>query len=83
MTFFFFCSSLDLGQKTDVMPFKEPVLLLRIENISGPAGMTLNCGPAPLLPPSNSWARPSGAMPTVSANPSYASVEMASNYAQH
>ena len=37
--FTFFSSSLDFGWKTDVITFKEPVLLLRCENISGPAGM--------------------------------------------
>ena len=52
---------------TDEMTFKEPVLLLRNENISGPAGMALNC--ASLF--SNSWARPYWAMPRVSANPRY------------
>ena len=43
----FFYSSLDFGRKKDAMIFKEPVLLLRSENISGPAGMALNCGPHP------------------------------------
>ena len=31
----FFWSSLDFGRKTDVMTVKEPVLLLRSENVSG------------------------------------------------
>ena len=43
----FFCSSLDFGRKTDVMTFEEPVFFLRSENISGPAGMVLNCPPPP------------------------------------
>ena len=32
----FFCSLLDFGLKTEVMTFREPVLLLRSENIFGP-----------------------------------------------
>ena len=28
-----------------MMTFKEPVVLLRSENISGPAGMALSCAP--------------------------------------
>ena len=38
----FFCASPDLGRKTDVMTFREPVLFLRCENTSGPAGMALS-----------------------------------------
>ena len=49
--FFCFCSSLDFGRKTDVMTFKKPVLLLRRENISSPAGMALNCAPTPFQIP--------------------------------
>ena len=41
----FFLSSLNFGRKTDVTIFKEPVLYLRSENISGPAGMALNFAP--------------------------------------
>ena len=33
------------------MTFKEPVLFLPRENISGPAGMALNCAPLPPPPP--------------------------------
>ena len=33
-----------------MMTFKEPVLLLRNENISGPAGMALNCAPLFQIP---------------------------------
>ena len=43
----FFCSLLDFGRNTDAVTFKDPVLLLRSENISGPAGMALNCAPSP------------------------------------
>ena len=45
----FFCFSRDFGRKTDVTTFKEPVLLLRSENVSGPASMALNCAPPPLF----------------------------------
>ena len=46
----FFCSLLDFGRKTDVMIFEELVLLLHRENISGPAGMALNCAPPFQIP---------------------------------
>ena len=56
------------------MTFKEPVVFLRSENTSGPAGMALNCTPRfkflgkPLL---------GSAQGLFSANPSYAPVRNA------
>ena len=43
----FFALHWIFGEITDVMTFKGPVLLLRSENISSPAGVVLNCVPFP------------------------------------